>query len=91
MSDFRGVAQIPFLLTAQRLANHVDNNHGNGQTKKNKNVRNVITGVEEGRTYKDDAKQRLPMRWSRKIGQLFKVYSPGYGGIRDDEATEVHA
>ncbi len=31
------------------------------------------------------------MRWSWKIGQLFKVYSPGYGGIRDDEATEVHA
>ena len=31
------------------------------------------------------------MRWSRKIGQLFKVYSTGYGGIRDDEATEVHA
>ena len=31
------------------------------------------------------------VRWSWKIGQLFKVYSPGYGGIRDDEATEVHA
>ncbi len=31
------------------------------------------------------------VRWSRKIGQLVKVYSTGYGGIRDDEATEVYA
>ena len=33
----------------------------------------------------------LSLRWSRKIGQLVKVYSTGYGGIRDDEATEVYA
>jgi hypothetical protein len=31
------------------------------------------------------------LRWPQKIGQLFKVYSTGYGGIRYDEATEVHA
>ena len=31
------------------------------------------------------------VRWSRNFGQLVKVYSTVHGGIRDDEATEVHA
>ena len=40
---------------------------------------------------KADAHRSEPVRWSRKIGQLVKVYSTGYGGIRDDEAPEVYA
>ena len=35
--------------------------------------------------------KKCALRWSRKIGQLIKVYSTGNGGIRNDEATEVHA
>ena len=31
------------------------------------------------------------VRWSQKFGQGVKVYSAGYGGIRDEEATAVHA
>ena len=31
------------------------------------------------------------LRWSQKFGQGVKVYSAGYGGIRDEEATAVHA
>ena len=30
------------------------------------------------------------LRWSQKIGQVAKVYSPREGGICDDDETTIH-
>jgi len=32
----------------------------------------------------------LGVSWSRKVGQLFKVYSALYGGMQDDDTTTVY-
>ena len=32
---------------------------------------------------------RIKVTWPRKIGQVFKVYSPDRGGIRDEQETQV--